>query len=147
MLSQQLLSLGFHNSMADSSLFILHQGSDVVYVNDLLITGSNPQLTKQLITQLSSAFALKDLGDLHFFLGIEAISTSKGMVLSQHKYAVDLLTRAGMLDCRPCSTPSSLRADSDLPSSPMANPEFYRSIVGSLQYLTLTRPEISFCCE
>lgn len=71
----------------------------LVYVDDLLLTGSSSQLVTQVVTQLSSSFALKDLGSLHFFLGIEAISTPQGLVLSQHKYATDLLVKAGMSDC------------------------------------------------
>ncbi|KAH7843176.1 hypothetical protein Vadar_013578 [Vaccinium darrowii] len=148
MLSHHLLSLGFKNSLVDSSLFVLHQGADLiyflVYVDDLLITGNNPQLVDQIITQLSASFALKDLGQLHFFLGIEVVTTPKGILLSQQKYAMDLLVKAGMSDCRPCSTPSSLRHDDDSTKAPMSNPEMYRSLVGSLQYLTLTRPELSF---
>ncbi|KAG5535026.1 hypothetical protein RHGRI_022961 [Rhododendron griersonianum] len=74
---------------------------------------------------------------------IEEVPVSAGLVLSQTKYAHDLLQKAGMLDYRPCVSPSSLKPfhDTDLP---FANPEFYRTLVGSLQYLTLTRPDISY---
>lgn len=77
MLSQSLLSLGFQQSLSDSSLFVLHKDKDLVYilvyVDDILITGSNSDLITTLIAQLRTAFALKDLGPLHYFLGIEAI--------------------------------------------------------------------------
>lgn len=70
--------------------------------------------------------------------------TPQGLVLSQYKYAMDLLVKAGMSNCRPCATPSSLRPESDIDSAPVSNLELYRSLVGSLQYLTLTKPEITF---
>lgn len=65
-------------------------------------------------------------------------------MLSQTKYALDLLKKAGMTDCRPCASPSSLNSCRDLSDLEFSNPEFYKTLVGSLQYLTHTRPEISF---
>lgn len=101
--------------MTNSSLFVLHHNSDLVYVlvyvDDLLFTGSNPTLINSLITQLSDSFAIKDLGELHYFLRIEAVQTSHGMVLSQHKSALDLFVKVGMTTYRPCSTPFSLRSE------------------------------------
>lgn len=144
MLSKSLIDQGFHNSRADSSLFILSQGTDLVYVDDILITGNNPHLEDTIITSLGTSFALKDLGPLHYFLGIEVVSIPEGLMLSQTKYALDLLKKAGMTDCRPCASPSSLTSRSDTTDSPFPYPEFYRTLVGSLQYLTLTRPEISY---
>ncbi|XP_058211725.1 uncharacterized mitochondrial protein AtMg00810-like [Rhododendron vialii] len=93
---------------------------------------------------MGSDFALKDLGTLHYFLGIKVISVSQGIMLSQAKYTLDLIKKAGMTDCRPCASPSSLKSSPLMPDVPFSNPEFYRTLVGSLQYLTLTRPEISF---
>lgn len=79
-----------------------------------------------------------------FFLGIEVIRTSKGILLSQHKYAHDLLAKAGMLDCKPSDTPAAVKPPLDANSAvPFADLQLFRSLVGSLQYLTLTRPEIS----
>lgn len=142
MLSQQLLALGFQNSVADSSLFVFHQNTELVYVlvyvDGLLITGNSQILVDKFVKQLSTSFALKDLGSLHYFLGIEVVSTVAGIILSQQKYAIYLLAKAGMTGCRPCSTLSSLRPDPDVTSSLMPNPELYIFIVGSLQYLTLS---------
>lgn len=148
MLSSRLLKKGFHNSLADSSLFILSQGSDhvyvLVYVDDILITSNNPSLVTQIIQSMGTNFALKDLGHLHYFLGIEVVSVPQGLMLSQAKYTLDLLKKGGMTDCRPCASPSSLKPSLNLPDVPFSNPKFYRTLVGYLQYLTLTRPEISF---
>lgn len=149
MLSKSLIQQGFHNSLADSSLFIYSKNQDLVYVlvyvDDILITGNNSSLVQQIIAGLGSKFAIKDLGSLHYFLGIEVLKVSDGLVLSQTKYAQDILQKAGMVDCRPCASPSSLKApSSSVTDFLFANPELYRTIVGSLQYLTLTRPDISF---
>lgn len=77
LLSKSLLKQGFHNSLADSSLFILSTGSDLVYVlvhvEDLLITGNNSTLVNKIVTGLGADFALKDLGPLKYFLGIEVV--------------------------------------------------------------------------
>lgn len=73
--SSHLVTLGFQASKVDTSLFILHKGSAItlvlVYVDDIILTGSDSDFVTQLITQLSSRFVMKDLGQLHYFLGIE----------------------------------------------------------------------------
>jgi histone deacetylase 1/2 len=90
---------------------------------------------------------MKDLGPLHYFLGVEALRDSGGMTLSQGKYAVDLLRRTHMDKSKAVSTPMSvqdkLAADQ---GTPLVGTDVfdYRSAVGGLQYLTLTRPDISF---
>jgi histone deacetylase 1/2 len=90
---------------------------------------------------------VKDLGHLNFFLDIEVKSTSDGIVLAQKKYISDLLTRTNMLQAKGVSTPMVTteklsRFDGELLSP--ADATRYRSVVGALQYLTLTRPDISF---
>ena len=104
-----LLSLGFHTSQSDTSLFVLTRGSSVtyflVYVDDLLITGSDPKVVVAIIRQLDATFSTKDLGLLSFFCGVEVLPTRDGILLSQHKYVVDLLRKHNMLDSKPVSTP------------------------------------------
>lgn len=85
-----------------------------------------------------------DLGELSYFLGIEVIKFDSGMLLSQTKYAMDLLDKAGMHDCKPSSTPISVKPSIPAVDSDFADTSWYRTLVGSLQYLTLTRPEISY---
>jgi histone deacetylase 1/2 len=90
---------------------------------------------------------VKDLGKLHYFLGLEVTHDDTGLSLTQKKYSQDLLRRAGMLQCKTASTPMSssdklTSVDGPLLSSEEATE--YRSIVGGLQYLTLTRPDISY---
>lgn len=96
---------------------------------------------------LSTDFALKDLGNLHYFLGIEVKKHDDGLHLSQEKYATDLVKRADLQGCKPSPTPLSssekLSLTEGTPLSKEDNTK-YRSLVGALQYLTLTRPDISF---
>lgn len=123
-------------------LFIYSQDHDLVYVlvyvDDILITGNNPALIQRIIASMGSKFAIKDLGSLHYFLGIEVVNVPTGLILSQTKYAQDLLQRAGMSDCRPCASSSSLKPPALPADSLFTYPDFYRAIVGSFQYLTLT---------
>ncbi|XP_058216944.1 uncharacterized mitochondrial protein AtMg00810-like [Rhododendron vialii] len=86
---------------------------------------------------------MKDLGTLSYFLGLEVVSSSFGLFLSQSKYASDLLVKGGMVDCKPSSSPASVKPGISEYDSPFLDVQLYRTLVGSLQYLTLTRPEIS----
>ena len=119
----------------------------LVYVDDIIVASSIEQATSALLKDLQKDFALKDLGDLHYFLGIEVKKVRNGIVLTQHKYANDLLKKTGMVDCKPMSTPLSTSEKLSLHEGSLLGPDDatqYRSIVGALQYLTLTRPDIAF---
>ena len=87
---------------------------------------------------------MKDLGILHYFLGVEVQHFEGGLFLHQAKYAAELLERAQMSGCKPISTPmvSTLRPPKD--DAPFVDPYLYRSIVGGLLYLAFTRPNISY---
>ena len=146
-LSSFLIRLGFYCSRADTSLFVFHKHSDIIYlllyVDDIIITGNNSSLLDSFTCKLNSEFATKDLGPLSYFLGLEATTTSEGLFISQLKYARDILTRAQLLDSKPVNTPmvvsQHLSADGPL----FSDPTLYRSLVGALQYLTITRPDIA----
>lgn len=81
----------------------------MVYVDDILITGPDSVALERVIAELHTAFALKDLGLLSYFLGIEVSYTTYGMHLSQTKYIKDMLVKASMEDCKRCETPFSTR--------------------------------------
>ena len=118
----------------------------LIYVDDIIITGSSSAKIKQLISDLSKAFALKELGDLNYFLGIEVHTLPDGSLhMSQSKYVRDLLVKANMWDAKSLPTPmvSNLKL-SKHGSSYLSDPTLYRSIVGALQYVTITRPELAF---
>ncbi|KAJ0028636.1 hypothetical protein Pint_36096 [Pistacia integerrima] len=143
-----LLKFGFFCSLADPSLFVFHSefGSLILllYVDDILLTGSTPELVKRFITLLSSEFAMKDLGPIHHFLGMEITTTNKGLHLSQSHYALTILERSNMVDCKPMSTPFEAKTKTSSNEILIEDPSYYRGLVGALQYLTLTRPDISF---
>ncbi|GMP69664.1 hypothetical protein CsSME_00028839 [Camellia sinensis var. sinensis] len=87
---------------------------------------------------------MKELGNLSYFLGISITTTASGYVLSQTKYAQDILKKAGLTDCKPCSSPISVKTTlSPNADHSFSDPALYRSLVGALQYLTITRPDIS----
>ena len=108
-LSQLLHQLGFVASKADTSLFIFSQGDVhiymLVYVDDIVIAGSTSAVVDRLVQSLSDSFPIKDLGQLEYFLGLEASFHSGGMTLTQRKYALDLLHRVNMENCKATSTP------------------------------------------
>ncbi|XP_043714634.1 uncharacterized mitochondrial protein AtMg00810-like [Telopea speciosissima] len=148
-MSDFLLRLGFHGSKTDTSLFIRHTGRHVcyilIYVNDIIITGSDTDMVTSLRQQLSREFSIKDLGKLHFFLGIEVVPHSRGLVLTQSRYISDLLKRTGMVDCKSVKTPMATSVKlSDSGGALMSDPTTYWSVVGALQYVTLTQLDVSF---
>ncbi|XP_019090121.1 PREDICTED: uncharacterized protein LOC109128365 [Camelina sativa] len=143
-----LLQAGFRNSLADTSLFIYHKGSDfiyvLVYVDDIIIAGA-PSLVQAFNLALANRFSLKDLGPLSYFLGIEATRSSKGLHLMQRKYITDLLIKTRMLDAKPVTTPMVSSPKLTLESgTTLTDAKEYRAVIGSLQYLSFTRPDIAF---
>jgi hypothetical protein len=150
-LSAKLHDLGFLPSKADTSLF-LYQKSDVtifvlIYVDDIIIASSSDQAIDILLKNLAAHFAIKDLGNLHYFLGIEVQRTFDGLLVTQEKYAHDLLAKVGMLDCKAAPTPLSPSEPLSLHDGTLLGPDDssqYRNIVGALQYLTLTCPDLAF---
>lgn len=125
-LSSFLFANGFVNSKSDSSLFIYsHNGIQVyllVYVDDLIVTGSDASFISKFILDLSRRFSIKDLGALHYFLGVEVIPTPAGLFLSQHKYIRELLERTQMTGAKEVSTPLPTRGSLVLhDGSPPAN--------------------------
>jgi hypothetical protein len=98
----------------------------------------------RLIQLLSLKFKLRDLGAVHYFLGIEVQSTDMGLMLGQHKYILDILTRAGMTSCKLVDTPISTSKVIILPDALFSYPTWFCQIMGTLQYLTFIRPDICF---
>ncbi|KAF2292411.1 hypothetical protein GH714_022061 [Hevea brasiliensis] len=135
-------------NLADPSLFVMHTSTGVlvllIYVDDMLLTGSSMALVQNFLQVLSKEFSMKDLGPLHHFLGIQIQSTDSGLQLNQTRYAYSILERAQMVDCQPMPTPLVQRHDAVTDPTPVADPTFFRGLVGSLQYLTLTRPDLSY---
>jgi hypothetical protein len=148
-LSTKLLELGFHGSRSDSSLFIYKTKFltiyILIYVDDIIITSSKPAAIDDLLHSLTHDFAVKDLGTLNFFLGVEVTSNPHGIILSQHRYIMDLLIRTKMSEAKPINTPMASTTNlSAFEGEPFPDHTLYRSTVGALQYLALTRLDIAF---
>ena len=114
-------------------------------MDDLVITSNNLCFVSEIVAQLGNRFSLKDMGQLHFFLGMEVISMKFGLFLSQHKYIRDLLSKPNMLGAKDVSTPLSTTMSLKLvDGTSSTNSTEFRSVIGVLQYLSLTRLDISF---
>ena len=120
----------------------------LLYVDDIIVTGNSLPFIDHLVSRLATIFDLKDLGPFAYFLGLQIEYTSQGFFVHQSKYALDLLTKFNMLDCKPCVTPCSPTVHvSSQTSSLLPDPIVFRSMVGGLQYLTFTRPNLAFSVQ
>lgn len=147
-LKKALVELGFHNSKANSLLFIYRHESItcyfLVYVDDLVIMGSDKKFVGSIIEKLGATFSLKDMGTLHFFLAIE-INTCAGLFLSQHKYIIDLLQTTNLIGAKDVSRPLSTSTPIHLiDGTAVVDSTDFRRVKGSLQYLSLTCLNISY---
>jgi hypothetical protein len=109
-----LLSLGFVEAKADTSLFIFRRGAGTVYlllyVDDIILSASSMALLRRTISALQWEFAMKDIRPLHHFLDITVERRPDGMFLHQRSYTLDIIKRAAVADCKPCTTPVDLQA-------------------------------------
>jgi hypothetical protein len=149
-----LRRLGFVASTSDTSLFVLKDGASIayllLYVEDIVLTASSSTLLQHIMARLSSEFAMTDLGDLHHFLGISVTRSPDGLFLSQRQYVVDLLQRTGMAECHSSATPVDTQAKLSVSvGAPLSASDSsdYKSLVGALQYLTLTRPDLPYAVQ
>ncbi|GJX23730.1 ribonuclease H-like domain-containing protein [Tanacetum coccineum] len=134
--------LGFRDSVHPD------YGTDIayllLYVDDIVLKASLEMLLQRIIRSLHQEFAMTDLGPLNYFLGISITRDSSGLFLSQKKYVVEILDRAHMVNCNPSRTPIDTESKLGSDDDPVFDPTLYRSLAGSLQYLTFTRPDISY---
>jgi hypothetical protein len=143
-----LTSLGFTKSKENSNLYFKIMDNEPVilllYVDDLFLTGEE-KLIAECKHRLSAEFEMKDLGLMHYFLGLEVWQSPGRIFLNQGKYMVEILKRFDMLDCKSMNTPmeAKLKLLVDT-SSDLIDATLYRQIIGSLMYLTNTRPDICF---
>ena len=117
----------------------------LIYVDDIIITGSSPSTISMLIHFWKIDFAIKELVDLTFFLGVKVIKNTSSILLSQKRYIVDLLHRTNMLEAKPVSSPMTTSTNlSAFEGDTIQDVTLYRNNVGALQYLALTRLDKSF---
>jgi hypothetical protein len=117
-------------------------------VDDIVLTDSSPHLLQSVVDHLCYEFAIKDMGALHFFLGIDVKRNDDDFFLSQERYAKEILERADMTICKPVATPVDAKGKlSSSDGDAIDDPKMYRSLVGALQYLTVTRPDLAFAVQ
>jgi hypothetical protein len=142
--------LGFSKSVVDPNLYYKTINGEslilVLYVDDLFLTN-----TESLIVEckyvLASKFEMKDLGMMHYFLGLEVWQRTDEIFLSQGKYIVEILKKFGMLNLKPMATPMVMNLKKQRVTSSNSNkidPTLYKQLIGSLMYLINTRPDIFY---
>lgn len=137
-LSQQLIEFVFQESINDYLLFTLYTDTFrifvLIYVDDILVTGSAELEITKLIQQLQSIFQVKDLGSLSYFLGVEADRQPHGLHLCQIRYICDLLNRTHMAGAKPLATPTMASTKLfNTEGALISNPSSYRQIIRALQ--------------
>ncbi|GKV20452.1 hypothetical protein SLEP1_g30576 [Rubroshorea leprosula] len=134
-------SLFMHNSSQGVTLLL-------IYVDDMLITGSNKEGIAKLKELLCRSFQMKDLGPLTYFLGLEVHSSSRGYAVNQRKYVLDLIQFANLSDDKCVDTPMEVNVKlRQKDGEKLSNPSFYHQLVGRLLYLTMTRPDIAYVVQ
>ena len=148
-IDKSLTNLGFVKCRSEHGVYVKSGGEDIMmlclYVDDLLLTGNNEAKVNEFKKNLMDEFDMTDLGELSYFLGIEFKKCSEGIVLTQQKYATDILHRFNMQHCNSAETPAEagLWLDRDSEEDLVDATEF-RRIVGALRYLCNTRPDLVF---
>ncbi|WVZ18935.1 hypothetical protein V8G54_006257 [Vigna mungo] len=144
-----LLGFSFNQSQYDPSLFLQRTPKGIVvllvYVDDIVVTGSDQDVISRIKQMLNSTFHMKELGHLNYFLGLELHYHPEGIFVNQHKYIQDLVQLAGLTNATPVDTPMEVnvkyrRHEGEL----LDDPTQYRKLVGCLLYVTITRPDISY---
>ncbi|XP_073128290.1 uncharacterized protein [Henckelia pumila] len=134
---------------ANNSLFIRNHGDIflalLVYVDDIVIATNNEKEAADFKILLNSKFCLKDLGELKYFLEIEVARSNSGISICQRHYALQLINEAGILGCKPRTTPMDINMKlSQEYGDLLADPLSYRRLIGRLLYLTITRPDLTY---
>eukprot|EP00268_Persea_americana_P063544 TRINITY_DN82513_c0_g1_i1.p1 TRINITY_DN82513_c0_g1~~TRINITY_DN82513_c0_g1_i1.p1 ORF type:complete len:453 (-),score=74.75 TRINITY_DN82513_c0_g1_i1:7-1176(-) len=147
--TKSMRAFGYCQSNSDHTLFLKKKKGKIpaliVYVDDMVVTGNDHEERKALQSYLSKEFEMKDLGHLRYFLGIEVSRSNKGILLSQRKYALDLLQETGMSACQPADTPieEGMKLCIEANQVPV-DKRRYQRLVGRLMYLAHTRPNLAY---
>ncbi|KAI3784099.1 hypothetical protein L1987_43191 [Smallanthus sonchifolius] len=148
-LSKHLLENGFTRGAIDQTLFKRKEEKDTImvqiYVDDIIFGSTNPRLCKEFEEVMRSKFEMSSMGEMKFFLGLQVDQSESGILIHQEKYVKEILTKFKMADSHPMKTPVEVRhgltPDVDGES---VDQHLYRSMIGSLMYLTASRPDIMF---
>lgn len=145
-----LIDLGFSKCSVEFGMYAKKRNSDdlllvCLYVDDMLITGSDKLAIEEFKGRMMKEFEMSDLGTLNYFLGLEFVYTSKGIFLHQRRYVSEVLKRFRMENCNEVATPmeTTYKLLIDETESEVDG-TLYKQIVGSLRFLCHSRPDISF---
>ncbi|GJT69334.1 retrovirus-related pol polyprotein from transposon TNT 1-94 [Tanacetum coccineum] len=149
MLSSFLLSNDFSKGSVDPTLFIRREGKELllvqIYVDDIIFAASTPELCDLFAKIMCSKFKMSMMGKISFFLGLQISQSPRGIFINQSKYALESLKKYGFESCDPVDTPmvekSKLDEDKD---GKAVDPSHYRGMIGTLLYLTASRPDLQF---
>ncbi|GJY50940.1 putative ribonuclease H-like domain-containing protein [Tanacetum coccineum] len=148
-LSTYLLDNGFQRGKIDKTLFIRRDKGDIllvqVYVDDIIFGSTKKSLCTEFEKMMHKKFQMSSMGELTFFLGLQVKQKEDGIFISQDKYVTEILKKFGFTDVKTASTPMEtqklLLKDED---GEEVDVHLYRSMIGSLMYLTSSRPDIMF---
>ncbi|GJX28600.1 retrovirus-related pol polyprotein from transposon TNT 1-94 [Tanacetum coccineum] len=148
-LSKFLIDSGFQKGSIDTTLFIKKKGKHImliqIYVDDIIFGSTNPKYCTKFSELMVKRFEMSMMGEMKFFLGLQVNQFSNGIFINQSKYILDILKRFGMENCDTVPTPmvEQAKLKLDLVGKPVDHTD-YRSMIGSLMYLTSSRPDIMF---
>ena len=148
--TQAMKELGYKQCNGEHTLFFKTAPQKkitilIVYVDDIIISGNNLEEIRNLEIHLNRNFQVKQLGSLQYFLGIEFLRSSDGILMTQQKYILDLLEETKHLDCHPNDTPIEVNHRLTInQNDSYGESKSYQQIIGKLQYLSHTRPDICY---
>ncbi|GJV53399.1 retrovirus-related pol polyprotein from transposon TNT 1-94 [Tanacetum coccineum] len=139
----------FSKGTVDPTLFIRRQGKDIllvqIYVDDIIFASTTPELCDQFSKIMCSKFRMSMMGKISFFLGLQISQSSRGIFINQSKYALESLKKYGMESSDPVDTPMVEKSKLDEDTQVKAvDPTHYRGMIGTLMYLTASRPDLTF---
>nr|GEV06828.1 copia protein [Tanacetum cinerariifolium] len=149
MLSLFLISQDFFKGLVDPTLFIHRNGNDLflvqIYVDDIIFAASTPELCDLFANQMCSKVKMSMMGKISFFLGLQIFQSPRGIFINQSKYALESLEKYGFEPCDPVDTPMVEKSKLDEDKEGKAvDPSHYRGMIGTLLYLTISRPDLQF---
>ena len=147
-LAQFLLESGFTRGTIDKTLFYINNGNDLlpvqIYVDDIIFGSTNDKLCQKFSKLMQSRYQMSMMGELSYFLGLQVKQTDDGIFINQSKYTKNLLKRFNMLDSSSASTPMATTTKLDQHQGDEVDVTSYRGMIGSLLYLTTSRPDIMY---